>query len=349
MPARFLLVLLLASPAAASPDAGVRDEAGGFVRRSRELMHTLVSVALPAAMPEAEREQAFAETFGVFERIDERLNEWRPESALSRVNASAGGPAVEAPRDVCEVVTLALAGAKKTGGLFDPTWAALRDAWRFGSDETGEVPTKERLAALCPLVNYRRVEVKALKNATDERACTVRLAKKGMRLGLGGLVKGWGVDRAVALLRARGLTDFFVQAGGDLYLAGRNGEQPWRAGIREPRGAADEVLARLEVRDAAFSTSGDYEHFFVKDGVRYHHLIDPRTCRPAPLSRSATVLAKSAVDAEFLTKAAFILGPVEGLALAERLGASAVIVGADGALHASKALEGRLATSKHER
>lgn len=323
-------------------DAGVaaaRPDDAPFVRRTREVMHTWVTISLPATLPATERERAFTESFAVFERIDERLNEWKPGSALSRVNEGAGGPAVEAPADVCEVVTAALEGAKKTNGLFDPTWAALRDVWRFGTDETGEVPSDAVLAAKCKLVGWRNVEVKPLEQPAPERACTIRLAKKGMRLGLGGVVKGWGVDEVVRLLRARGVKDFFVQAGGDLYLGGKNGERPWRAGIKNPRG--EDSIASLDVSDAAFSTSGDYEHFFVKDGVRYHHLIDPRTCRPATASTSATVLAASALDAEFLTKATFILGPVEGEALAAKLGASVVIVTPDGELHASKGLSPR--------
>ena len=113
-------------------------------------------------------------------------------------------------------------------------------------------------------------------------------------------------------------------------------------GIRDPRAPQGEYFATLEVRDAAFSTSGDYERFFEKDGVRYHHLIDPRTCRPGTRSRSATVLAPSALEAEFLTKAVFLAGGPEGLALADGWGAEAVLVTADNTVLVSKGLEGRL-------
>ncbi|MEW6433450.1 MAG: FAD:protein FMN transferase [Myxococcota bacterium] len=354
------LLALAAVPPAPGADGGVRDADGGlahgddaaaalFTRRTRELMHTHVTVALPTDLPETAREAAFADAFAVFESIEERLNEWRPGSALSQVNNGAGGPAVPAPADVCEVVRVALAGAKRTDGLFDPTWAALRDVWRFGTDQTGEVPPVDELAKRCRLVNWRRVELRPLPSPSPERACTIRLPTKGMRLGLGGVVKGWGVDQAVSRLRARGLKHFFVQAGGDLYLAGSEGGRPWRAGVRDPRSPRDETFARVEVSDAAFSTSGDYEHFFVKDGVRYHHLIDPRTCRPATGSISATVLAKTAVDAEFLTKAVFILGPKKGARLAERLGASVIVVAPDETVHASKTLGARLNTWKNPR
>ena len=166
----------------------------------------------------------------------------------------------------------------------------------------------------------------------------MKLKKKGMKLGLGGLVKGWGVDKVVKQLRAAGHRDFFVQAGGDLYLAGKVDGRPWRAGIREPRGPQDATFASTEVSDATFSTSGDYEHFFIQDGVRYHHLIDPRTCMPARASVSATVVAKSAVDAELLTKATFILGSEQGEKLAASFGAQLVLVDPDGGVHTSTAL-----------
>jgi thiamine biosynthesis lipoprotein len=147
-----------------------------------------------------------------------------------------------------------------------------------------------------------------------------------MQVGLGGLAKGWAVDRAVDGLRRRGFRDFTVQAGGDLYAAGTRGGSPWRLGVRDPRGAPGEPCAWVEVSDAAFSTSGDSERFFVVDGKRYHHLVDPRTCRPAEASRQVTVLARSALEAEILGKAVFVLGGEAGLELAARQGASAVIV-----------------------
>lgn len=323
-----LLLLLLA----AAPDAGAQNDA-----RTRALMHTEVTIALPSSVPLAAREAAFTEGFGVFERIDAELNEWKPGSALARINAGAGAP-VEAPRVVCEVISLALDGAKRTGGLFDPTWAALRPVWKFGSAEDGVVPSKEAVAALCPKVEWERVKLTLRPGGS----CTVTLGVPGMQLGLGGLVKGWGVDRVVAALRKRGLQDFYVQAGGDLYVGGKNGGRPWRVGIRDPRGAKASTFARIELSDAAFSTSGDYEHFFLKDGVRYHHLIDPRTCWPARAAVSTTVLAKSATDAEFLTKAAFILGPKEGQQLVRSFGAAAVWVTNDGRVHATEGLEKQL-------
>ncbi len=338
-----LLLLLSAAPDAGPPVAEFI-RGGKVFRASRELMHTRVSLAFadPPAQGLSDHELDFGQAFGVFERIDQQMNEWREGSALWSINAAAGKEPVAAPKDLCEVIALALDGARRTDGLFDPTWAALADLWRFGSEEDGVVPDRAQVAERCKLVSYKDVELKPLPRPTAELACTVRLKKAGMRLGLGGVVKGWGVDQVARLWRAKGYRNFFIQAGGDLYLAGKVGDRPWRGGIRDPRGPPEQSFARMELSDTAFSTSGDYEHFFVKDGVRYHHIIDLRDCWPARASVSSTVLAKTATDAEFLTKATFVLGPVEGLKLAKRFGASVVLVDSKGGVHFSPELKGRL-------
>jgi FAD:protein FMN transferase len=319
-----LLALIVAAAPAAVP----------LSVQTRQLMATQVTIGLVGvAGPDADR--AFDAAFGAFQRVDEAMNEWRAGSPLDRINQAAGrAEPVVAPADLCEVLRIGIEGATRTNGLFDPTWAALSDAWRFDASHRGEVPPREALLRRCALVGYRRVEI-----APRPGGCAVRLPAAGMRLGLGGLAKGWAVDRAVERLRALGLRSFFVQAGGDLYAAGRQGDRPWRVGIRDPRGGSDDVLGEVELSDAAFSTSGDYERWFEVGGVRYHHVIDPRTCEPARASRQSTVLAKTATEAEVLTKATFILGGEEGLALAERSGASAVLVDAAGRVAASPSLE----------
>ena len=309
--------------------------------QTREMMTTHVTISI-AGGPPVKIQRGFDAAFAEFERVDGVMNEWKPDSVLGRINGAAGGPeAVFAPPDLCAILQVAIAGTSRTDGLFDPTWAALRDLWKFDASHRGQVPPAEALAARCKLIDARSVHI-----ARRKQGCSVRLPREGMALGLGGIAKGWGVDRAVEKLRALGLTDFFVQAGGDLYAAGLHGDRPWRVGIRDPRGAPDDTLGLVEVRDAAFSTSGDYERWFEVDGVRYHHIIDPRTCQPARASRQATVLARTATDAEILTKAAFIAGGEAGLALAQRNGAAAVLVDAEGRVRLSPELEGRIAWTR---
>src|SRR5437763_16015713 len=132
------------------------------------------------------------------------------------------------------------------------------------------------------------------------------------------------------MLRRRGLSDSMMQAGGDLYVAGRRGDRPWRLGIRDPRGPADRSFAALDLSDGTFSTSGDYERFFMKDGRRYHHILDLAAGQPARLCRSVTLVSDRAVIADALAKGIFILGPDAGMALIERApGVQGVIVGAN--------------------
>lgn len=324
-----LLVVL-----AVAPGVRVRTE-------TRPMMGTRVTVTLVGAR-EGQAREGFDAAFGAFARVNEVMNEWRADSPLSEVNRRAGsGEYVEVPEDLCAALRRGVRGAEETGGLFDPTWAALRGQWRFGTELTPALPDPEELKRRCALISYKDLEF-APEGDGGAPGCGVRLKRAGMALGLGGLAKGWGVDEAVKRLRGLGLRDFFVQAGGDFYAAGKKEGRPWKVGIRDPRGEPGSVFAVLEVSDAAFSTSGDYENFFVLEGKRYHHIIDPRTCYPATASRSVTILAPSAVEAEVLTKSVFILGGEEGLALAGRHGASAVVVTGDNQVRVSPGLEKKL-------
>ncbi len=342
--ARRLLLLPLLSACAAlpTPPAG----AGALYAETRPAMSTVVTIAV-AAPPTPEIVAAVDAAFAVFARVDEAMNEWRPGSPLAALNGAAGsGRPVPLPGDLCQVLRAGRDGAERTGGLFDPTWAALRSVWRFGDGEPPRLPSDAEVAKACPLVSWRELEIVPLATPASDAPCTALLRRAGMQVGLGGIAKGWGVDRAVASLRRAGLRDFTVQAGGDLYAAGTRGGRPWRVGVRDPRGAPDEPFAWLTVSDAAFSTSGDSERFFVLEGRRYHHLIDTGTCRPATASRQASVLAPTALEAEILGKAVFVLGGQEGLALVARSGAAAVIVTAANEVVASPGLSVRLEVAR---
>jgi thiamine biosynthesis lipoprotein len=150
-------------------------------------------------------------------------------------------------------------------------------------------------------------------------ARTAYLPRKGMRAHLGGIGKGIAVDRAASILRSRGIHTFMIQFGGDLYVGGGRGDRPWRVGIRDPRGPADRIFAALDLMDSSFSTSGDCERFFLKDGRRYHHILDPRTGEPTRGCRSVTIVAETATLADALSTGVFVLGPDAGMALIERL------------------------------
>jgi FAD:protein FMN transferase len=285
---------------------------------------------------EAGARSAFEEVVQEFDRLDKELSVWREGSDVLRINAAAGGPPVAVGSDTLAVLADARQASDWTGGKFDITFGALADIWKFDQDQDDRVPTDAEIAARLPLVDYTAVQVNAA-------AGTAGLARPGMRVHLGGIGKGYAVDRAVAILRAHGLGDFMIQAGGDLYVSGLRDQQEWRLGIADPRDPDGPPFATIDLTDATLSTSGDYERFFMKDGVRYHHLIDPDEGRPARGSRSVTIVTSRAVVADALSTGVFILGPEAGMALVERLpDVEAVIVTAENEVRVSSGLQGRL-------
>jgi thiamine biosynthesis lipoprotein len=317
--------IALAALLATAPSGVLRAE----TRPAFGSIATVTVLAAEPALAAAGIEAAFAQ----LDRVDWAMNEWREGSPLHRLNASAGRW-VALPADLCRVLAVAKEAAERTGGLFDPTWAALSDLWRF--DGSGTVPEAAALRARCPLVDHRGLTLRPRGGG-----CEARLSRPGMRVGLGGIAKGFGLDGAARALRALGLRDFLLQAGGDLYAAGSRGGEPWRVAVRDPARPGG-ALAALDVSDRAFSTTGDDQHAFEAGGRRYHHVIDPRTCAPATASRSVTVLARSAVVAEVVGKAAFVAGGEAALAIAREWEAAVVVVGPAGELRASPELDDRL-------
>jgi thiamine biosynthesis lipoprotein len=293
------------SPRDREPDAPV------IVERTYVTMGSALHVTAWTADAKAAL-TAFGEVFDEFDRLDHLLSVWKAGSDVTRINDAAGRAPVAVSQETRQVLRMARQVGDWTGGKFDVTFGALSDVWKFDHDQDGRVPTREQIAARLPLVDYAAIEV-------DDAKGTAFLRRSGMRVHLGGIGKGFAVDRAVAILRARGVRDFLVQAGGDFYASGLRGNRPWRAGIQDPRGQGGASFAALDLRDGTFSTSGDYERFFLKDGRRYHHILDPDLGEPAHDSRSVTIVADSAMLADGLSTGVFIMGPVDGMALIERL------------------------------
>ena len=280
---------------------------------------------------------AIGEAFAEFDRLDGLLSVWKPASDVTRLNDAAGDHPVAIGPDMREVLTVARQVSEWTDGTFDITFGALSGLWKFDNqDQDDSVPSRDDVRRRLTLVNYRDLEV-------DASAGTAFLRRKGMRVNLGGIGKGYAVDRAVPILRRRGLGSFMIQAGGDMYVSGWRGDRPWRVGIRDPRGPADRSFAALDLTDGTFSTSGDYERFFMKDGRRYHHILDLSIGEPARASRSVTLVTDRAIIADALAKGVFILGPDRGMALIEKLPqVEGVIVSAKNEVSISSGLRSRL-------
>ncbi|MCK6549897.1 FAD:protein FMN transferase [Myxococcota bacterium] len=320
---------------AAAPAAVATSTVPKTIYRSHFAMGTQLTLTA-YTIDEAGALAAFDEVFREFDRLDALLTVWRDTSDVARINAAAGKAPVVVSAETIDVLQRAIDGSARTKGRFDVTFGALSGLWKFDHDQDNRIPPRAEVLRRLALVDYRKLKV-------DPAAKTAFLEREGMRVHLGGIGKGYAVDRGVATMRARGLTDFMVQAGGDLYVAGRHGDRAWRVGIRDPRGPPDRYFAAAEVTDATFSTSGDYERFFLDGGRRYHHILDPKTGEPATKVRAVTIMAPNATTAEWLSKGLFILGVDEGMPIVEATpGAGAVAVDAKNQLHVSKRLEGKI-------
>jgi thiamine biosynthesis lipoprotein len=188
------------------------------------------------------------------------------------------------------------------------------------------------IARALPAIDYRHVLL-------DAKAHTVRFSHPNVRIDLGGIGKGHAVDRGIAVLQGRGITRAMVTAGGDSRIIGDRFGDPWVVGIRHPD-RKNEVIAKIPLEDAAFSTSGDYERYFDENGVRYHHIIDPHTGKSASKVRSATIIGPTATRTDGLSKTAFVLGPERALEIYNRLeDIDAILVTPDGRVLYTKGLE----------
>jgi thiamine biosynthesis lipoprotein len=320
-PSRAGAALWIAIAAASLAVVAVRSERAPreFATYGATAMATDWQVVLPAG----DGAEAAAEAcFKLFGDLDRELSEWREGSPLTAVNRAAGVAPVAVPPELYALVERSLELGAATDGAFDVSWAALWGLWDFRA-EAPRPPAATAITARLPLVDYRRV-------VADPGPRTLFLPAAGMKLGLGAIGKGWALDRAVELLERRGYRDFLLIGGGQVAARGARGERPWRIGVRDPRGTPDELFARVALEGASLATSADNESFFVVDGVRYHHVLDPRTGRPARGLRSATVRHRDATLADALSTAVLVLGRERGLAVAARLGAEALVVDENG-------------------
>jgi len=296
-------------------------------------MGTLVEITVIGGDTDS-AEAAIRDAFDEMERVEGLMSRRIPGSDVSRINGWAGIKAVPVSADVLRVIRRAEEISRASEGYFDITIGALLDLWGFEGDE-GRLPARGEVSEALDGVGYTTIHV-------DERAFTVELKKKGMRIDLGGIAKGYAVDRAVELLRGRGYRNMIVNAGGDIRVSGRKTHGPWVIGIQDPRDRS-RILATIDAEEISVATSGDYERYFVREGKRYHHLLNPFTGLPARECRSVTILAKDALSADALTTAVFVMGPQRGLRLIEAMeGVEGLIISADGKITQSEGLKNRI-------
>ena len=299
----------------------------GWIKRDEAVMGTAISVELWSDERVA-GEAAIDAVMDEMHRIDDAMSPHKPDSELSRINRHAASGPVPLSVEMARLLARAKDYAQLSGGAFDITYAAAGQLYDYRCRIR---PSDAALARAHAAVGDAYLLL-------DLRARTVRFARDGMRIDLGGFAKGHAVDNAAAILRHRGIRHAIVSAGGDSRVIGDRRGRPWTVGIRDPR-RPGEMAALLPLEDVSISTSGDYERYFEDDGVRFHHVIDPATGRSPHGVHSVTVLAEDGLTTEALSKTVFVLGVERGLRLIEsQPGVDAVVVDAAGALHYSSGL-----------
>jgi len=282
----------------------------------RELMGTFARVV--AVAPDAERaEQCIDVAFGRLRQI-EALMSWRKQdSEIARINRNAYKNPVRVSKPTFELLQKSVEFSGIPEGAFDITVGPLADLWRRAAD-TNHVPTETELQQADSKVGFEKLVL-------DANDMTVRFAVDGMKLDLGGIAKGYAIDKAVEAMQEAGATGAMVDVGGDIRCFGSPaGKEKWLIGLQDPATAKNamdlsRLLLVLELTSAAVATSGDYRRFVLIDGKRYSHILDTATGRTSKDLASVTVIAKSAIDADALATAVSVMGPEKGLAFVERL------------------------------
>ena len=262
------------------------------------------------------------EVMAEMHRIDHAFSSYKGDSELSAVNRDAPVGWVKVSDEMMDLLVKAHQVSELTGGAFDITYASVGRYYDF---RKGKAPDAQTLQEAVHAIDYRYVE-------RDMAGMRVRFKHPQVYIALGGIAKGHAVDRGIEILQRAGITQASVAAGGDSRIIGDRRGKPWTVGIRHPR-QEDKVSAVLPLEDTAVSTSGDYERYFERDGVRYHHILDPATGRSADGAWSVTILGPEATLTDALSTSVFVLGPARGLALIDQLpGIDAIIIDPDGQL-----------------
>lgn len=314
-----LLLALFAS----CQTAGKQNNDFAVITEQRVMMDTAISINVYVERDDSSAAVRvdIANAFRAMSRVDSLMSSFSETSEVAELNRRAAKEAVALSAATDSVLQTALWVSEISRGAFDVTIAPILQLWGFGTDHLG-VPSEASIKERLPLVDFCLLE---------KKDSVIQYLQPGMAIDLGGVAKGYAVDVAVETLQRAGYRDVMVKAGGDL----RTLSSPLTAGrryiwIQHPR-AGDKFFGKFRFDTGAVSTSGDYERFFERDGVRYHHIIDPHTGYPASGVVSATVLANDSRTADALSTALFALGPYRGIALADSLGdIEAVILSIDG-------------------
>ncbi len=302
-------------------------------RKSEFLLDTIVTITV-VSDSEKKAGNAMDMAFAEIKRLGKLINFFSTDSEITAINRNAGISAVAVSPDTYKLLERATEVSAETGGTFDMTVGVVVNLYDFHKKTR---PSGSLISEKLPLVNFRDLILNKDKQ-------TAFLKRKGMSVDAGGIAKGYAADRAVEVLKSAGIKAALVAVAGDIRAYGlKPGGKPWRVGIRDPRGkGSDDMIATLELRDMAISTSGDYERFFIENGKRYHHLINPKTGYPASGVMGVTVVGPLAVYTDSLATALFISGIDKGLKTAGTLGYDALMIDESGKIHMTDSLKNKI-------
>ncbi len=288
--------------------------------QSRLLLDTVVDIQVNSS-DEQRANQAIAAAYAEIERIEALLSRYRDVSEIFALNKNAGIGSATVSAEVRDLLQRAKNYGALTDGLFDITIGALVDLWGIGTEHE-RIPSEEEIRQTLQRINLATLDM--------ENPQSVSITQAGVSIDLGGIGKGYAIDRAWQTLNDHGIEKALINAGGNIRCIGTRADgNAWRIGIRHPR--QEGILGVIEVTDKAVATSGDYERYFLQNGTRYHHILDPRTGSPAQTCQSVTILAPTAEMADAFSTAVFIMGTDAGMRFIEaQEGVEAMIVGTDG-------------------
>ncbi len=293
-----------------------------WVSAQQAVMGTVIQAEV-LARDQMAGERAIKRVFDEMRRIDRQMSPYKPSSELSRVNQLASSSPVAISAELFGLLRRSVEISVLSAGSFDITYASAGKLYDY---RAAKRPTNSELIQVLPTINYRHLQL-------DSQATSIYFKRSGVHIDLGGIAKGHAVDRAIVRLQKMGVEQAMVSAGGDSRFIGQRDGSPWVVGIKDPR-QRDAVIARLPLMDIAISTSGDYERFFISDGERFHHILNPRSGTSAKGLRSVSVLGPEATMTDALATAVFVMGLIKGMALINSLELyDAVLVGKNGSLH----------------
>ena len=292
------------------------------------MMGTEVSVYLWSDDPHSGR-AALEAVFSEADRIDRLMSTYKDKSEISEINRAAAKSPVVAGEELYELIRRSIEISQLTDGAFDITYDSVGQHYDFRRRQR---PDEETVESELGNIDFRHLQL-------DDDARTVAFGRSGVRINLGGIAKGYVVERGIDVLRARDIEHAIVTAGGDSRLLGDRRGRPWMVGIRDPR-KDGEITISVPLEDEAISTSGDYERFFDEDGIRYHHIIRPNTGTPAAGVHSATVFGPDGVLTDALSTSVFVMGVDRGLRMIATLdGYEGIVIDADGRVFFSDGLQ----------